>query len=153
MADLLVIETKNGGDLRRKGNDLAMVTGLENQPYLSMFGGGDNQWWGNGLLLSDIPTAQFFSETEHVLNNVALNSAGRIKIEQAVQNDLAYLKEFYPGLTITVTARILSDDKVEIGINLNSAALEDVWSSIDLTDFDIVTDNGIFNFVFGDEFN
>ena len=39
MADLLIIETDNGGDLVLRNNDLVSIEGFENMPYLGMFGG------------------------------------------------------------------------------------------------------------------
>ena len=64
MFDLAVIENGNGGDIQVFGNDLAIVNGIENMPYLGMFGGNleqstvDNEvtefsldWWGNDLLM------------------------------------------------------------------------------------------------------
>jgi hypothetical protein len=78
--DLVLIEQNgNGGDLILQGNDLAVCTGYENIPYLSMCGGSD--WWGNEFL---DPAQQFNSLTEKTLRQYALNSAGRVAIEQAV---------------------------------------------------------------------
>ena len=81
MADLLIRETGNGGDLVLKGNDLAMVSGAENMPYLSMFGGVN--WWGNDLLLGEDIDLQFNSESEAAINDISLNSAGRVALENA----------------------------------------------------------------------
>jgi hypothetical protein len=39
MFDLAIIETGDGGDYQLKGNDLAVVNGSENMPYIAMFGG------------------------------------------------------------------------------------------------------------------
>ena len=37
--DLAIIETLNGGDLQKVGNDIGVIYGNENQGYLGMFGG------------------------------------------------------------------------------------------------------------------
>jgi len=37
--DLEIVETLNGGDLLIKNNDLSMIEGLQNMPYIGMFGG------------------------------------------------------------------------------------------------------------------
>ena len=97
MRDLLIYETGDGGDLRVLNNDLALTTSLFNQVYLCLFGGNveastkgnelNNEkrfdWWGNSLL-----ELNFNSETERTINNVTLNASGRLKILQAVKNDL-----------------------------------------------------------------
>ena len=70
--DVKLIESGNGGDLVLTDNDLAVVGGVENMPYLSMFGGAN--YWANQLLLSD-PTARTFdSLTEPALINNPLSS-------------------------------------------------------------------------------
>lgn len=129
MADLLVKETGNGGDLLLKGNDLAMVDGAENMPYLAMFGGqeGNNEWWGR-VLLPDQADVQFKSETNIVYTGVALNSAGRLAIEQAINRDLNFLKTSIPGTTITVNTVITSDDRIETRINISGQTFAASWN-------------------------
>jgi len=129
MADLLIYETGNGGDLKLRGNDLAMVDGVENMPYLACFGGNvEGNWWGNELLMPNRPDRHFVSETERTLNSVALNSAGRVKIEQAVLNDLAFLKKAMPGTSISVSASIAGVDKVVIKVNISGEQTVFVWN-------------------------
>jgi hypothetical protein len=62
--DLRLVETGNGGDLIRTINDLNVINGLSNYPYLAMFGGNVSQstpqtkevgeesfdWFGNVFL-------------------------------------------------------------------------------------------------------
>lgn len=97
MRDLLIYETGDGGDLKVLNNDLALTTSLYNQVYLCLFGGNveastkgnelENEkrfdWWANDLL-----DLNFNSETERIINTVTLNPFGRLKILQAVKNDL-----------------------------------------------------------------
>ena len=97
MRDLLIYETGDGGDLKVLNNDLALTTSLYNQVYLCLFGGNveastkgnelENEkrfdWWANDLL-----DLNFNSETERIINTVTLNPSGRLKILQAVKNDL-----------------------------------------------------------------
>lgn len=108
--DLMLVETLNGGSLQQMGNDVAVIYGNENQPYLAMFGGNVDQssWWGNNLLYRDQPDRQFNSLTEYTLNTTALTSAGRSKIEAAIRKDLQYMK---PSL---VQVSIVSDNKVTV---------------------------------------
>jgi len=125
--DLAIIETLNGGDLQLLGNDLAVVNGNENQFYLSMFGGNVEQnteatitladskdFWGNNLLFPSQAALQFNSNTERVLNATELTSTGRIKIENAIKQDLKYLSDL--GVTITVSVSIPETNKVTVEI-------------------------------------
>ena len=50
-----------------------------------------NDYWGNSLFFGDNQTRQFNSETEKTITNLVLNSSGRLKLLQAVENDLSYL--------------------------------------------------------------
>lgn len=127
--DLEVIETGNGGDFFKKTKDLSVVDGFESMPYLAMFGGNllastpttriateqAMDWWGNSLLFPNDPGLQFNSETERALQNVSVNSSGRVFLEQAIKRDLGFMKPF---AQIAIVVSILSDDKIGIGIAL-----------------------------------
>ena len=39
MSDLQIIENGDGGDAVLNGNDLSIIDGFQNMPYLGMFGG------------------------------------------------------------------------------------------------------------------
>ena len=134
MRDLLIYETGDGGDLRVLNNDLALTTSLFNQVYLCLFGGNveastkgnelNNEkrfdWWGNSLL-----ELNFNSETERTINNVTLNASGRLKILQAVKNDLkpidlvanynvnVYLESSYRfKIVINLTEKLNKQEKI-----------------------------------------
>lgn len=126
MADLLIFESGNGGELKQRGNDFAMVQGIENEPYMAMFGGA-RDWWGNDFLDPTDTDKIWSSETEKTLNSVTLNSAGRIKIEEAVNKDLAPLRK-QTGAAITVQVQIVSDDRCEILIDINGLKQQFIWS-------------------------
>jgi hypothetical protein len=121
MKDLLFIETGDGGSIVKRGNDFAKVEGLENAPYLAMFGG--RRWWGNYLR----PNNKWASKTETALLNNALNSAGRVAIEAAVNEDLAFLKEI-EGTTVTVTTVIAGPKRLDIIINVNGQPFIYRWN-------------------------
>ena len=124
MRDLLIYETGDGGDLRVLNNDLALTTSLFNQVYLCLFGGNveastkgnelNNEkrfdWWGNSLL-----ELNFNSETERTINNVTLNASGRLKILQAVKNDL---KPIDLVANYNVNVYLESSSRFKIVINL-----------------------------------
>lgn len=126
--DLVVLETGNGGDLQKAGNDFAVLQGWGNMPYLALFGGNiegitkskvpgelSKDWWGNSLLFPQDSKQQFNSLTERTLMEVALTSSGREKIQQAVEKDLEFMKEF---AEIKVTVSIVSDDHIKIDIKV-----------------------------------
>lgn len=121
MTDLLIYETGNGGDLKLRGADLVSVNGYENVTYLAMFGGAS--WWGNYMQ----PSRPFQSQTETVLETTALNSAGRLAVEEAVKNDLAFLTEI-PGTTFTVSVTLVSKDRIDIDIAVDGQTFYYSWN-------------------------
>lgn len=124
--DIKIYETGNGGDLQLNTNDLAIVYGVENMPYLAMFGG--SAWWGNDLLMSQGNGWRFQAETEAVLLATPLNSNGRFLIEAAVKRDLQFLIDGIDGTTLTVQTRITDDDKLQMLITLNGQLINLLWN-------------------------
>lgn len=126
--DLQVRETGNGGDLNLVNNDLQVVESLENMVYLGMFGGNTEastgprleteqgfDYWANSLVYPNNPDMQFNSLTERTLNEVSLSSSGRLKIEQAVKSDLAFMNSF---AEVTVSVSIVSNNRADINVRL-----------------------------------
>ena len=128
--DVQVIENSgNGGDLVKTDKDIVTIEGLQNMPYIALFGGNVQastpterleselafDWWGNNLLHPNELAAQFNSETERRLLEVSLNSAGRIQIEEAIRKDLEFMSEFS---TVEVSASIISTDRIEILVRI-----------------------------------
>lgn len=144
--DLELQESGNGGDLVKKPKDISVIYGFQNMVYLALFGGNveastpvtrlENEqafdYWGNNLFFKDDPSVQFNSETERVLNQVALNSSGRITIEESVKRDLQFMTEF---AKLEIIVSIISVDKVQILINvikpnnLESVEFIYIWDS------------------------
>lgn len=128
MSDLKLIETYDGGDLVQNGADLKVIDGFQNMIYLALFGGNLKQstkefdedeerfdYWGNELLMLNSPEIQYNSQTERTLNEVSINSQGRLLIEQAAKSDLEFMQDF---ANITVEVSILGVDKVGIKVIL-----------------------------------
>jgi len=127
--DLQLVEAGNGGDLFLLGNDLAQVQGFENMPYIGLFGGNveqstpvtrvaneqDFSWWGNALLMPNLSTQQFNSQTERLLNNISLTSGNLPAIQNAVVADLQFMQPF---AIIDVTVSIISVNTVKIAISI-----------------------------------
>lgn len=128
MIDVLIIEEGNGGDLfHQKSGVFGIVNGVENMPYLAMFGGSvDGNWWGNDLLFPEDIKKQIKSSTERTLQSVALNSNGRSQIEQAIRADLAFLENDY-GAKLTIGVSLLSDDRLSILVSINGKQMKFLW--------------------------
>lgn len=122
MTDVLLYESGNGGEMKLNSNDLATVNGYENACYLAMFG-GDNTFWGNYLMLAN----QYNSKTEAALNTTALNSGGRITIEEAINEDLSFLNNI-DGTTWTVATAIEGPKRLRITITINGEVFNYLWT-------------------------
>ena len=126
--DIVLYESGDGGEMSILNNDLDLGETLYQQVYLALFGGNlkantriDNliseelfDWWGNSLFFSENPVKQFNSKTERTLDNVALNSSGRLAILQAVKDDLSYLSEL---LNYSVDVELFGVNKIRIIVN------------------------------------
>ena len=135
MADIRLIETGSGGDAVMVGPDIQIINGLQNMPYLGMFGGNIESvtkrvnpneerfdWWGNELLFISNESLQFNSQLERALRDVALSTSGRLKIEEAVKSDLRFLNDFS---TTTIQVAITNVDRIEIQIRIQEPSVLD----------------------------
>lgn len=141
--DLQVIETGNGGDLIKNGNDLALVYSFENMPYLAMFGGNKESvtrprleteqafdWFGNSLFFPNDESLQFNSLTEKALDTIPLTSAGRILIENEIKKDLQFMQPFAEitvKTSIPQTDTLLINIKIEEPDNLQAKEFIYIW--------------------------
>lgn len=144
--DLRLVETGDGGDVLRVGNDLGVLYSFQNMPYMALWGGNVKastgpripseqafDFWGNTLLHENEPAAQFNSQTERTLGQVALNSSGRQLIQNAVNADLEFMRAF---AVVVVEVQIIATDVVRIGIeltepgNLQSKTFVYLWDNI-----------------------
>ena len=126
--DILLYETGSGGDFAVLNNDLMLSETLYQQIYLALFGGNVEadtkslylesedrfDYWGNSLVWKDSKGKQFNSKTERILQEVVLNSSGRLKIVNAVNSDLEYMSDV---AEFTVDVGILSSNKVSITVS------------------------------------
>ena len=146
--DIQLIETGDGGDFVLKGNDLVVIDGFQNMPYLGMFGGNIEQntkkfneseerfdWWANDLFMQNDSEIQFNSYVERLLKDIVLNSSSRIKIQTAVKSDLLFMNKFS---TVDVSVSITSASRIEIEIkiiklnSLESQEFSYIWDSTKL---------------------
>lgn len=166
--DLKLVMTNDGGDLVLGTKDLLLVFGIENMPLLGLFGGNVEEstpstrltnkfyydWWGNNLLFPNDTSKQFNSETERILNNIALNSAGMVRIEEAVKRDLKFLNEY---AKVQVEVRLLELDRILIGIKIAQKVIVYIWDATNKTlvePYALINNSGISpsGGIFADEF-
>jgi hypothetical protein len=139
MIDILLFESGNGGEISLLNGDIEMTDSLANQSYLSHFGGnveastngeeieGEERkdWWGNIFFQND-STSQMNSELERTLNNTALNSVGRLQIEQSAKSDLEFLSDI---AKTDSKATIDGIDKIKIHDSINQIKNSFVWEA------------------------
>lgn len=145
IVDLNIVETNDGGDCVLLSNDVQLISGLQNMPYIGMFGGNIEQstegpkiteqtfdFWGNFLFHPTEQPIWFNSKTEKMLRDTALNSAGRQQIEEQVKNDLKFMNTF---ANVSVSVSLISVDKLKIYISLiepsklDSTELVYIWDA------------------------
>ncbi len=158
--DLAVKETGNGGDLVLRGADLAVIYSIENEAYLATFGGNPEQdtpaviteeqsydYWANDLLYKGNSSVQFNSQTERTLDLRGLNSEQRLKIEEAIKNDLKYMQEL--GADVKVKVVIKSDNWIQWFINIT---MPDGSKSVTLVEGRKLSEGDFFIQDFNDDF-
>lgn len=142
--DLKLVETGDGGDLVLLGNGLVTIKGFQNMPYLALFGGNPEQstdgpkdpneqafdYWGNNLFYLNNKAQQFNSSFERRCKEVALTSYGRLQLEQAAKNDLAFMNAFAivsVDVTIVGANRIRIDIKIQEPSNKQATEFVYIW--------------------------
>lgn len=129
--DLHLYESGDGGELLLLNGDLVLSETLYQTIYIALFGGNIEastlgneiagqerfDYWANELVFKNQKNKQFNSETEKMLTSVTINSLGRLKIKNAVELDLDFLKKI---VDFSVNIVILGVDKVKIQIVLNT---------------------------------
>lgn len=121
MIDVALIETGSGADLIFRDGDLQPARGVENVPYLSQFGGTDD-WWGNQFV-----EQPYDCKTEQALINNPLTSKGRNNIEEAIVEDIAYVKTILPDTTITQSVVITGNDALSVVMNFDGQQFKMLW--------------------------
>lgn len=124
--DIGIYESGQGGEFRLKAGDIETISGLTNQVFLALFGGNlaqstneetedldiRNDYWGNEYLESE---EYFNSEFEKTLMEVALNSNGLVKLENAIKEDLKYISTY---ADISISLKLIGVRKLKVEIFL-----------------------------------
>lgn len=147
MADLKLYETGDGADFNLIGNDLEIIEGFQNMPYLSFFGGNpghpttgakpENEQafdhWSNFYLHPNNTSVWFNSYLENTLQNVTLSSGGLRDIEAAIEKDLKNVAEFSEINDINVELiyvdRLRITIKIQEPTNLQSNEFTYIWNA------------------------
>lgn len=144
--DVKLIRRYGGFDFVGGKAGIITVESFETMVPIALFGGNIEQstpqrriqgqqnldWWGNATLLQTAPKEQFNSLTQRTLQDVALNSAGRERIQRAVEADLQFMADF---ANVTVVVSLISVDSVKITIEitepdtLNQSELVYIWDA------------------------
>ena len=134
--DINLHESGNGGEMAIVSNDLLMGEVLFQQVYLALFGGNleantiGNElvseerfdYWANPLFFAEIPSKQFNSNTERELQKVVLNTAGRLRIIQVVNEDLSYLTIL---LNYDVDVQFVGTNHIRIIVNFTQKGTQE----------------------------
>lgn len=124
--DVELFQGPNGGEITFTGGLVKMSDGLASACYLSMFGGNEldsgeeatdsQSWWGN--LGEPDEAKQYRSRTQYVLRALPAVSANLLKLEDAMQADLAWLTdEIATG--IEATANLTAPRRVHLSVTVH----------------------------------
>lgn len=124
--DVILFQSNDDGEIEVIDGVVTMDGGLQTAVYISLFGGNiaDDglagnafNWWGNQLETD--PDAQLRSETQNLLQGIPATAANRLRIEQAVNRDLAWMitKKVANEITVEVTIPALNRIKIVVTIN------------------------------------
>lgn len=126
MADVLIFQTDDGGEVEIENGEVTMTDGPESAVYLSLFGGNDDDpgltgntektWWGN-LLESD-ESRRYRSRTQHLLDTLPLTTGNLRRFEDAAKSDLAWMSTEL-GAELAVAASIPALNRVSLAISLD----------------------------------
>jgi hypothetical protein len=81
--------------------------------------------WDDLLLTGD---ERHTSQTEAALANNPLTSAGRIAIQQAIENDLAFLEDDIGGTEVSVNVTIAGRNRVDATIDITGQTIKMGWN-------------------------
>lgn len=138
--DVHLYQTNDGGTIDFVNGLAVMSDGLESAVYLSLFGGNEldsgeeatdaQQWWG-GLDETD-ESRQYRSRTQYLLRALPAVSANLRKLEDAMQDDLAWMLDSFvtsieATASLTAPRRVSLEIVVTIGDSEYTFDFEESW--------------------------
>lgn len=136
MTDILLTHTPDGGDIELANGRIVTDDTLRTAFYLSLFGGNeedngdsetqDEEFWGNKIAPSD--DQKLRSKTQAVLLGTESTSANRIKVEDAVLEDLqwAVSQGWVESIVATVTIPSSKQARLRVVPVVNGASLPEI---------------------------
>lgn len=139
--DIELYENGSGGEINISNNDIQLIESLYQTIYIALFGGNVKastvgneveteerlDYWANPLFFATKTNKQYNSETQRTLSEVTINSNGRLKIKQAIENDLTFISSI---ANYEVEVSIITTDRIEIIITLeNGTELQFIWDN------------------------
>lgn len=136
--DVSLFQTDDNGNITVEGGIIRMSNGLETSVYLSLFGGNtdddgraDNKdnWWAN---LDEVDTArQYRSETQHLLQSLPTTSENLLRIEDAVNRDLAWLIKIKVASSVKVVSSIPGLNKIKLKVDIEAIGEESSFEFVE----------------------
>jgi Phage protein GP46. len=115
----------DGGEIQINNGLIRRDLGFSTAVYLSLYGGNvdddgspaaqSKQWWGN--LLEEGASFQYRSQTQALLRTLPATTANLSRIQEAAQQDLAWLLDSYAD-QLTVTVALTGVRRVEIRVEI-----------------------------------
>lgn len=127
MSDVLLYQTDDDGEINIQNGVVELSGGLETSAYLSLFGGNEDddgsdqsitQWWGN--LDETLPERRYRSRTQFLLKSIPATSGNLLRIQDAVESDLAWMVEVGAASEVSASVTIPSVNRVSIVISINA---------------------------------
>lgn len=125
--DVELFQTDDGGEIDVRGGLVGMSGGLETAAYLSLFGGNENDdgregsphnWWGN---LDEIdPARRYRSETQNIVQALALSTGNLRRVEDAARRDLAWLMSSNVASSVSVAASIPGLNRIKLTVDIEA---------------------------------
>lgn len=156
MIDFVRYETFDGGSIffYDKDKDIQTTKSLFTFVYVLMLGGNveasttgaeelrekRSDFWGNYAFYPNTPEKWINSKFERMINTTELTTVGRLKLEQALNDDLKRLK-VYGNLEATVT--IESNNRIRADIELEDVGVFTLTWQANLNETILTSDDGV----------
>ena len=136
MTDVLLFQSDDGGNVRFENGQAVPADGLETTVYLSLFGGNERdsggtdgeelQWWGN--LIEEEDDRKYRSETQYLLRSIPAITGNLVRIQDAVERDLAWLSVIASEVSVSVTMPGVNSVRIEINVTIDDREFNYVFS-------------------------
>lgn len=132
MADVLLFQTDNDGDVEVVDGQITLTDSPATAAYVSLFGGNEDDavaWWGN---LDEVdPNREMRSRTQDLLRSLPAIPANLLRVQKAVENDLAWMLETGVAQSLDVSVTMPGLNRIKIVATLDGVPLEYVedWGS------------------------